>query len=334
MEQLNINNKDLSKEPVSVNTNSEKESDLKSLLERFLSEESPKEIYEKISFFLMSEILNDRLKKEQNERSSFQLVNEKKNEELAGLIEQTNKNLQAKLNDLAVSQQRSQASMSNFLAATQSSPLATAKNQQVIYNLLNDTVAKQNETIQQLNDIIKKQHESIERFQNDLIYKAKKDLILEIIGISDQISFILQDQEKESDPQRLLEDVKQLAEWVDGTLKNASVRKFVDREGDGKTLDRKRQEITEVVKTDNPNNDGLLVSQLPGYIWNMPYLVVSTDTQLRNLMQDNARARSYEFVIRPEQVQKLRYEGQIPADKSEEETPETKEKKGFLDKLF
>lgn len=166
---------------------------------------------------------------------------------------------------------------------------------------LENVIAYQEQTI-------RKQHESIARFQNDLLLKSQKDLIMEMIGIADQIQYTLEDQRVEPNYEKLVEDVKNLSEWVEASLNTVAVRKYIDTE-DGKTeLDRKRQEVTAVVPTEKEEEDGVLKHQTPGYIWAMPWLIVNTEVQLQNLMEENRKAKMFEFVLRPEQMVRLKYE--------------------------
>ena len=65
---------------------------------------------------------------------------------------------------------------------------------------------KQEETIQ-------KQHNSLLKFQEDVIYKIQKNLIMELIGISDNIRMMIQNKEDDVDYD-LLGEVRKLGECV------------------------------------------------------------------------------------------------------------------------
>lgn len=164
---------------------------------------------------------------------------------------------------------------------------------------LRQMVENQTKVIEEQASIIKMQHENIVRYENDVIYKAQKDLIMELIGIADQLRYTLKDYREIKDFDLLYNSIEDLTEWVDGSLKAVAVRQYVEH--DSKELDRKRQEIVETQETSNPDEDGLIKSVLPGYIWSVP-LVGSNDMQ-----QFEERPRIYEFMIRPEQVARLKY---------------------------
>lgn len=163
---------------------------------------------------------------------------------------------------------------------------------------LKSLVESQNATIAEQTSIIKKQHETIARYESDVIYKTQKDLIMELIGIADQLRMTLNDYStnKEID---LHDAIEQLEEWVNGSLQAVAVRKYINM--DTQELDRKRQEIIEVQETSNPDEDGMLKSLLPGYIWAVP--MVGSNEML--LAED--RPKKFEFMIRPEQMSRLHY---------------------------
>ena len=165
--------------------------------------------------------------------------------------------------------------------------------------LLQQTVDNQTKVIEEQASIIKMQHENIVRYENDVIYKTQKDLIMELIGIADQLRYTLKDYREIKDFDLLYKSIETLTEWVDGSLQAVAVRQYVDH--DSKELDRKRQEIVETQETSNPDEDGLIKSVLPGYVWAVP-LVGSND-----MRQIEERPRVYEFMIRPEQVARLKY---------------------------
>lgn len=163
---------------------------------------------------------------------------------------------------------------------------------------LHQTLENQNRVIGEQAAIIKKQHERILQYENDVIYKTQKDLIMELIGIADQLRYTLTDYAAaDKDFDSLYKSVGDLTEWVDGSLQAAGVRKSVNADDD---FDRKRQEIIEIQDTEFPEKDGKIASILPGYIWAVP-MVGS------NEVRDEGRPKVYEFMIRPEQVVRLRY---------------------------
>lgn len=133
---------------------------------------------------------------------------------------------------------------------------------------------------------------------------------MELIEIADNIRMMLQDQKKERNYDTLLESVKSLEEWVNATLSNNSVRIYRDTDECPTTLNRKRQEVVDTETTDNPALNNMYVSERPGYVWTMPYLVVNSDVQLQNILKENERPQTFSFVIRPEEVIKLKYNGE------------------------
>lgn len=147
--------------------------------------------------------------------------------------------------------------------------------------------------------IIKRQHDIITRYENDVIYKTQKDLIMELIGIADQLRFTMNDHMNENNFESLFGSIKDLREWVDGSLQAVAVRPYVAQES--KEFDSKRQEVVEVLETNNPEENGLIKSVLPGYIWSVP-LVGSNELQQRETLP-----KKYEFMIRPEQVARLKF---------------------------
>lgn len=153
---------------------------------------------------------------------------------------------------------------------------------------------------------IQKQHQTITKFQEDLLYKLQKPLIMEIIGIADNIRMILQEQEKENNYVSLIEAVKDLEQWVDATLSNNSVRSFRDTEYTVTELNRKRQEVIDTEETDDPEKNNTYISERPGYIWTIPYLIINSDVQLEKIVQENTLSQMFTYVIRPEEVIKLK----------------------------
>ncbi len=164
---------------------------------------------------------------------------------------------------------------------------------------LQQTIESQSKIIAEQSSIIKKQHERIIQYENDMMYKAQKDLIMELIGIADQLKFTLSDYADQNDYEALYSSVKDMREWVDGSLQTVGVRKYeniVSAE-----LDKKRQEVSEIQDTDNEDEEGMFKSILPGYVWTIP--MVSNDDK----QEKAVGPRKYEFIIRPEQVARLRF---------------------------
>ena len=116
--------------------------------------------------------------------------------------------------------------------------------------LISQSTSQKDAIIEQNNDTIRKQHDSLMRYQNDVIFKTQKDLILELIGIADNIAGMLSTQQEEQDYEKLLDDVKALATWVDKSLETASVRSFSDVDFNP-DFNPKRQEMRNSILTSN-----------------------------------------------------------------------------------
>jgi molecular chaperone GrpE (heat shock protein) len=162
-------------------------------------------------------------------------------------------------------------------------------------------------TLEKQENTIQKQHQTITKFQEDLLYKLQKPLIMEIIGIADNIRMIIQEHEKSNDYGSLLEAVKDLEKWVEATLSNNSVHSFRDSEQSDTELNRKRQEVIDTEDTDDPEKNNTYISERPGYLWTMPYLVINSDVQLEKIVRENAQPQMFTYVIRPESLIKLKY---------------------------
>lgn len=158
---------------------------------------------------------------------------------------------------------------------------------------------KQEETIQ-------KQHNSLLKFQEDVIYKIQKNLIMELIGISDNIRMMIQNKENDADYD-LLEEVRKLGEWVDASLSNNSVRKYQDADIDNTIFNRKRQELVDKEETSDENKHKTYKTIAPGYVWTLPYLVVNSDVQLKKILEENGSPQMFSYVIRPEEIVELVY---------------------------
>lgn len=153
---------------------------------------------------------------------------------------------------------------------------------------------------------IQKQHNAALKFQEDVIYKTQKNLIMELIGIADNIRMIIQDAETEADYD-LLGAIKDLSKWVDASLSNNSVRKYEDAASDPVNMNRKRQQLVdkEITNVESEHNTYKTVS--PGYEWSIPYLVVNADVQLNKILEENRVPQLFSYVIRPEEIVKLEY---------------------------
>lgn len=170
-----------------------------------------------------------------------------------------------------------------------------------ILNNLENLVKGQQDVIKQNSKVIEEQHNRILRYENDVLFKSKKELLMELIGIADQIKLTLDEQHSNKDYESLIEAIKTLGEWVNGSLQTETVRKYEYSKNVTPGLNAKYQEVTGSEPTNDPNEDGQYKTLLPGYFWTMP-LVGSAAAQVT----DNA-PRSFEFVLRPEQVVRLVY---------------------------
>lgn len=153
---------------------------------------------------------------------------------------------------------------------------------------------------------IQKQHNAALKYQEDVIYKIQKNLIMELIGISDNIRMILQNNESEPGYD-LLAAVKDLGAWVDASLSNNSVRRFQDTTVDATTMNRKRQQLVDKEPTDVEAEHNTYRTVSPGYEWSVPYLVVNSEVQLKKVLEENAAPQMFSYVIRPEEIVKLEY---------------------------
>lgn len=172
---------------------------------------------------------------------------------------------------------------------------------------LSSLIEEKDTQIEKQSDTIRRQSQTISRFQDDLLYKVQKPLIMEIIEIADNVRLILEDKElvEKKDFDQLYESVKRLYDWVNAALSNNSVREFRMLGGQSTEFDRKRQEVVDVEYTDDPSKDSVYYSERPGYVWSMPYLIINSEIQLKNALED--APKTFEFVIRPEEIVKLKY---------------------------
>ena len=180
------------------------------------------------------------------------------------------------------------------------------KNQQILNSNLNSLREGLLKVTEKQEEIIKKQHNAALKFQEDVLYKIQKNLIMELIGIADNIQMLIEDKENNSDYD-LLEAVKDLGKWVDASLRSNSVKRFIDVDQDNKVYNRKRQELVEKQVTENQEEDNTYRSLYPGYEWTLPYLVINSEVQLQRILDENHSPQMFTFVIRPEEVAKLVY---------------------------
>lgn len=180
------------------------------------------------------------------------------------------------------------------------------KNQQILNSNLNSLREGLLKVTEKQEEIIKKQHNAALKFQEDVLYKIQKNLIMELIGIADNIQMLIEDKENNSDYD-LLEAVKDLGKWVDASLRSNSVKRFIDVDQDNKVYNRKRQELVEKQVTENKEEDNTYRSLHPGYEWTLPYLVINSEVQLQRILDENHSPQMFTFVIRPEEVAKLVY---------------------------
>lgn len=158
--------------------------------------------------------------------------------------------------------------------------------------------------------IIKKQHDASLKFNDDVIYKTQKPLIMELIGIADQIRMILGNK-REDDSYDLVEALKDLEESVEASLSNNSVNRFRETDSDDTSINRRRQAVVGRETVSAPELDGHYKSITPGYEWTMPYLVVNSEIKLNKILEENGSPQTFSFVIRPEEVVKLTYKNDI-----------------------
>lgn len=164
-------------------------------------------------------------------------------------------------------------------------------------------IAQQDETILKKDETIQKQHNDILKYQEDVILKSQKGLILEMIDLADQIRYIIKDAESGSDNKSLMKSLNTLCEWVDGVLRDQTVCKFESNDGYTATLDRKTQEVVGTEDTNDPEKNGTYKTVLPGYYWTLP--VVGSTTLFDAVSKPEPQR--FKFVLRTEQVVKLRY---------------------------
>ncbi len=173
-------------------------------------------------------------------------------------------------------------------------------------NILHSLQEKVENVVETQENTIQKQHNAALKFQEDVIYKTQKNLIMELIGIADNIRMIIQNSEVDA-AYDLLGAVKDLGNWVDASLANNSVRKFYDTNLDSTTMNRKRQQLVDKEETDIEAEHNTYKTVAPGYEWSVPYLVVNSEVQLTKILEENSSPQLFSYVIRPEEIVKLEY---------------------------
>lgn len=133
---------------------------------------------------------------------------------------------------------------------------------------LKSDIAEKGGLLEKQEEIIRRQSQTISKFQDDLLYKVQKPLIMEMVEIADNIRLILNDNDivENKDFDSLLERVKKLADWVDASLSNNSVRRYSLTTESPAFLDRKKQEVIDVEFTDDPSKDSTYFTERPGYV--------------------------------------------------------------------
>ena len=164
------------------------------------------------------------------------------------------------------------------------------------------------ELLDKQEETIRRQSQTISKFQDDLLYKIQKPLIMEMVEIADNIRLILNDKEiiENKDFEALIDRIEKLEDWVTASLSNNSVRRYSLTSESPSSLDRKKQEVIDVEFTNDPSKDATYFTERPGYIWSMPYLIINSDIQLKKALED--APKSFEFIIRPEEVVKYKYQ--------------------------
>lgn len=156
--------------------------------------------------------------------------------------------------------------------------------------------------------IIAEQHRTLEQFQQDLLLKTQKPLIMELIGIADNLDMILNRQREQADYDSLLGAVAKLREWVNAVMADNSVVPFSEPPQAGQPIARgNRQRVTANLATHDPKLDNGYQSLKPGYVWTMPYLVATSETRLQDIIAQSAAPQGFTFVIRPEELACLHY---------------------------
>lgn len=176
---------------------------------------------------------------------------------------------------------------------------------EIIINRLT-TLTDQQKTLDNQQEIIKRQHDALLKFNDDVIRKTQNGLILEMISIADQVRMIMENK-REDESYDLMQGLMELEESIEASLSNNSVKRYSEANNDATILNRRRQTVLGNELTTDPNKDGHFKSVAPGYEWTMPYLVVNSEVRLKKILEENQRPQTFSFVIRPEEVMKLRY---------------------------
>lgn len=164
-----------------------------------------------------------------------------------------------------------------------------------------DTIEKQQDSLKELLGTINKLQDCVTLYQSDVLFKAQKEILEDMVQLSDQVRCSVLEQERSKDYESLLDSMKQIGKWVDASLERSKMRKFEDCADGNPAIDKKRQEVVELAETEIAEKDGCFVTRQPGYLWTIPF-VGSVETMLSG----NA-PQKFEFVFRPEQVAKLKY---------------------------
>lgn len=180
-----------------------------------------------------------------------------------------------------------------------------------------DQLTGLNKLIESQESIIQKQHDAAVKYNEDVIYKTQKSLIMEMIGIADHIHMIIENK-REDESYDLMEGLLDLEKSVAASLSNNSVRKFSEAEIDDSILNRKRQTVVGRERTSEEQLDNHFKSVTPGYEWTMPYLVVNSEVKLNKILEENGMPQTFSFVIRPEEVVKLSYRSESPVDQKDD----------------
>ena len=163
-------------------------------------------------------------------------------------------------------------------------------------------VKKQLDVIKDQSGTINKLQECMTRYENDVLYKSQKEILADMIELSDQVRLNISEQEKNKDYDLLLDSMKNIGKWIDSSLERSKMHKYGDCAKVYPDIDKKRQEVVGIENTDCAENDGCFVSLQPGYLWAIPF-VGSAEAML-----SEGAPQKFEFVFRPEQVVKLKYE--------------------------
>ena len=152
--------------------------------------------------------------------------------------------------------------------------------------------------------VIKKLHMQVEKLQENAVWNAQKTVLLQMIGIADNIRMILKKQSEAPDCDELLGDVRGLLEWVESDLADNGVSRYQDTLDDPRRFNAKRQTIAYTVPTDDESLLGTYATDQPGYEWQTPFVVIKSDAQLQNVANGNKTPQTLGFVMRQEEVVK------------------------------